>query len=368
MSETCTAAVLETIGQPLKLKTVPIPKPVPGSATVKVLAAALSPNSKEVFAGSFGPVSVRTPVTPSTASIARIHEVGPDATSLKPGQLVFTDFWTQSRDDPNESILAGYMGGNEKLEAAWNNGTFAEYANLPLERIWALDETLLCDTLEYTVAELAYLGNICISIAGLMTINVLAGDSVVVAPATGTYGGAAVHAAISLGAKVIACGRNAQSLAKIAESFKTSGRLKTVQLTGDVDKDTAAIRAAAGGKGADKLVDFSPPQAAGSKHLVSGISALQTGGRVAIVGGVFANVEIPYITVMHNNIRIEGRFMFDRPHGDKDIKQFESGQLVFGDRPNSGIKVQSFRLGDIEKAMDAAAEVRGWGNMVVLEP
>ncbi len=368
MPETCTAAVLEAIGQPLKLKTVPIPRPVTGSATVKVLAAALSPNSKEVFAGAFGPVSIRPPVTPSTCSIARIHGVGPDATSLKPGQLVFTDFWTRSRDDPDESILAGYMGGNQKLEAVWNNGTFAEYANVPLERIWALNEALLCGTLKYTIAELAYLGNICISFAGLMTINVLPGDSVVVAPATGTYGGAAVHAAVALGAKVVACGRNAQSLAKIAESFATSGRLTTVQLTGNVDEDTAAIRIAAGGKGADKLVDLSPPHAAGSKHLVSGISALRTGGMVAIVGGIFSNVEIPYITVMHNNIRIEGRFMFDRVHGDQAIKLLESGQLVFGDKSNSGIKVHSFKLEDIEMAMDAAAEYRGWGNMVVLEP
>ena len=39
--------------------------------------------------------------------------------------------------------------------------------------------------------------------------------------------------------------------------------------------------------------------------------------RVAIVGGVFQNVEILYLTVMRNNIRVEGRFMFDRIHADK---------------------------------------------------
>ncbi|KAJ9601882.1 hypothetical protein H2200_013631 [Cladophialophora chaetospira] len=368
MPETCTAAVLEKIAQPLKLKTVPIPKTVPGAATVRVLATVLSPNVKDVFAGAFGPISVGTPVIPSMASIARIHSAGGDATVLKPGQLVFTDFWTQSRDDPDDSILAGYMGGNDILESVWNNGTFAEYASVPLERVWPLDESLLCEKLGYTVAELAYLGNICISFGGLMTVNVLPGDSVVVAPATGTFGGAAVHAAVAMGAKVIACGRNDQMLSRIAEAFSSSGRLTTVKLSEDVNEDVAAIRAAAGGKGADKFVDFSPTQATGSKLLAAGISALRPNGRVAIVGGILQNVEIPYFTVMRNNIRIEGRYMFDRMHVLQAIKLLESGQLVIGDRPNSGMKVHSFKLTDWEQALDTAAECRGWGNMVVLEP
>ncbi|EXJ76870.1 hypothetical protein A1O3_10515 [Capronia epimyces CBS 606.96] len=368
MSETHVAAVLEAVGQPLSLKTLPIPQAVTGSATVRVLATALSPNSKDVFSGCFGPLGVRTPVTPSAACIGRIHSVGPDATSLKPGQLVFTDFWTPSRDDPDNSILAGYMGGADQLEAVWNQGTFAQYASVPLERVWSLNESLLCDSQKYTPAELVYLGNLCIAFAGLLDINVRPGDSVIAAPATGTFGGAAVHAAIALGARVIACGRNEQMLARMADAFGPSGRLTTVTLSGNVEIDTTAIKSAAGGKGADKYIDFSPPRAQGTTHLVSCISALRSNAKASLMGTIFGNVEIPYYPLIKNNISIQGRLMFERHHVDQVLKLLESGHLSLGNRPNSGMRIQTFKLPDIDKAIDEAAKVRGWGEYIVIEP
>lgn len=367
--QTHTAAVLEGIGHLLTLKTLPIPSPAPGSATVKILAVNVSPNCKAVFAGKFGPITVRTPVTPSGPAIARIHSVGVDSTLLQPGQLVLTDLWTRSRDDPGESILAGYMGGNQKLEAAWEHGTFAEYANVSLERIWPLDESRLCKTMCYSPADLVHLGTISIAIAGLMDINVLPADTVIVSPATGTFSSAAVHAALAMGANVIACGRNEETLAQLAKIFESSGRLSTVKLTGDVHGDTAAIKAIAGNKGADKYIDFVPPQAAGSTHLTSCLSALRPHGSAVLMGVVFSDPEIPYTLIMRHNLKIQGRYMFDRHHAEHAIRLLESGHLTLGDRPNSGMKMHSFKLQDIEKAIDAAATThRGWGKSVVVQP
>lgn len=257
---THTAAILEAFGQELKLKSLPIPEPIHGSAVVKVLATQVSPVAKNVFAGHF-PVPLRTPVTPSSSAIARIHTVGPDATSLKPGQLVFLDFWVQSRDDPDASILQGYMGGENTIEANWSNGTYAEYARVPLEKIWTLNEDLLTNKLGYSFADLAWLGSICIPLAGLMDIDTRPGDTVIVAPATGHFSGAAVQAAIALGARVVACSRNEKVLSKMADVFKSSRRFEFVKMVGEVEKDTAAIKAKCGShKGADRFIDFSPPQ------------------------------------------------------------------------------------------------------------
>ncbi|KEF56923.1 uncharacterized protein A1O9_07113 [Exophiala aquamarina CBS 119918] len=366
---THTAAVLEGIGQSIILKALPIPSPAPGSATVRVLATTVSPNSRAVFAGKFGPVTIRTPVTPSGPAIARIHNIGVDATFLQPGQLVFTDLWTRSRDDPDESILAGYIGGNQKLEAAWEHGTFAEYANVPLERIWPLNESRVCKAMNYSSEELVHLGTISIAIAGLMDINVLPTDTVIVAPATGTFSGAAVHAALAMGASVIACGRNEEALAHITNTFESSGCLSTVKLTGDAPGDTAAIKAITGKKGADKYIDFIPPQAAGSEHITSCISALRPHGKAVFMGAVFSNLEIPYTLIMRHNLTVQGRYMFDYHHAEYAIKLLETGRLILGDRPNSGLKIHTFKLQDIEKAIDAAATTcRGWGNSVVLKP
>ena len=364
---TTKAAVLSKKGEPLQLKSIPIPTAVHGSAVVKVLAASVSPNARAVLAGHM-PIPLRTPVTPSSASIGRIHSIGPDATSLKPGQLVFVDLWVASRDDPDETILQGYMGGNDTLESVWDSGTYAEYASVPLERVWALDEERM-KGLGYSFAELVYLGTICIPLAGLLDIEVRPGDTVIVAPATGYFGGSAVQAALALGARVIACGRNKGTLDKMSETFKGSGRLRTVVLSGDVEGDTKSIRAACSNpKGADSLIDFSPPQSAGSKHLLSALSGLRLNGRAMIMGAVFSNPELPYYLVMRNNLRIQGRYMFERWHGEQAIKLVETGYLKLGDGENSGIKIQKFGLDDVEEALDVARKDAGWGNMIVLEP
>ncbi|KIX09296.1 uncharacterized protein Z518_00375 [Rhinocladiella mackenziei CBS 650.93] len=368
MTGTYTAAVLETIGQPLVLRSLPIPKARTGSAIIKVLATALSPNIKAVLAGVFGLVTPRTPVVPGFSTIGRIHSVGPDATCLKPGQLIWHDFFTQSRDNPDDSILAGFMGGNQQLEETWNNNTLAEYAEVPLERIWTLNEDLLCKTKGYSFTDLSYLGTVGIPLVGLLDMGVRPGDSVIVAPATGTFGGSAVPAALSLGAKVIACGRNAETLARMTDAFGASDRFVIVVMTGKVNEDTAAIKAAAGGKGADYYIDFIPPRAVGTTHILSCLGALRNRGRASFMGAIFGNIEIPYFLVMLKNIRIEGRYMFDRGHGEQAVKLLETGHLVVGDRPMGGTKMHGFKLKNIHQAIDAAAEYSGWGNMVVLEP
>ena len=368
MIKTHTAAVLETVGQPLILKSLPIPKARTGSAVIRVLATALSSNTKAALAGSFGLVFPRTPMIPGFSAIGRIHSVGPDAPSLEAGQLIWHDFFVQSRDNPDDSIHAGFMGGKQQLEETWNNNTFAEYAEVPLERTWALNEDLLCKTKGYSFADLSYLGTVAIPMAGLLDMGVRAGDSVIVAPATGTYGGSAVPAALSLGAKVIACGRNAKTLARMTDVFGVSGRFGTVVLTGKVDEDTAIIKAAAGPKGADCYIDFVPPQAIGSTHILSCLGALRNRGRASFMGAIFSNVEIPYFLVMLKNIRIEGRCMFDRGHGEQTVKLLEAGHLVVGYRKMCGTKMHRFKLKDVHPAIDAAAEYRGWGDMVVVEP
>lgn len=368
MVETHTAAVLENVGQPLVLKSIPIPKAKTGSAIIRILATALSPNTKANLTTGFGLAPLRTPVVPGFAAIGRVHSVGPDATRLRPGQLIWYDFFVQSRDNPEDKISAGFMGGNQQLEETWSNNSFAEYAEVPLERIWTLNEDILCRVKGYSFADLAYLAAVSIPMAGLLDMGVRSGDIVIVAPATGTYGGSAVPAALSLGAKVIACGRNAKTLARMTDTFGVSGRFVTVTMTGEVSEDTAAIRAAAGSRGADYFIDFIPPRAVGTTHILSCLGALRDGGRASFMGAIFSNIEIPYFLVMLKNIRIEGRFMFDRGHGEQTVKLLEAGHLVVGNRPMCGTKMHRFKLKDIHQAVEAAVECSGWGNLVVVEP
>ena len=204
--------------------------------------------------------------------------------------------------------------------------------------------------------------------AGLLDMGVGAGDSVIVAPATGLYGGAAVPGALALGARVIACGRNAETLRSMAETFGPSWRFETVVLTGEVEVDTMAIKSCAGRKGADFYIDFIPPNAIGSTHIEACLRALRKKGRASFMGNTFGNVQIPYTFIMLNDIRIEGRHMFDREHGAKTVRLLEAGNLVVGDRPMPGNKMHCFELGEVNRAVEFAAGLRGWGNIVALTP
>lgn len=169
---------------------------------------------------------------------------------------------------------------------------------------------------------------------GLSEIELKAGDTVIVAPATGRFGSGAVTVALAKGASVVACGRSSAVLDSMAEAFAHTGRLSTVVLTGDVEKDTQSLIAASGngGQGADAYIDFSPPTAAKSAHFSTCLGALRPRGRAAFMGGVMENIEINYALVMINSLRIQGRFMYDRCMVEQCIKLVEKGNLRLGER------------------------------------
>jgi D-arabinose 1-dehydrogenase-like Zn-dependent alcohol dehydrogenase len=152
---------------------------------------------------------------------------------------------------------------------------------------------------------------------GLSEIEVKPGDTVIVAPSTGRFGGGAVTMALAMGSTVVACGRNEKTLNFMRETFEKlhPGRLHTVILTGDVEADTKAMVAASGnkGKGADAYIDFSPGVAAKDgtpSYIESALAALR--GRAAFMGGIFGKVEIPYFPIVLKSLRIQGRFMYER--------------------------------------------------------
>ena len=136
----------------------------------------------------------------------------------------------------------------------------------------------------------------------------------VVAPATGGLGGAAVMVAIAVGATVIAIGRNETTLIALARKFE--GRVKTVKITGDVEKDADELKNASGGS-IDAVFDIPPPTAAQSTHMKSCIAAIKNGGRISLMGGIFEDIHIPYHVMVHKNLTLKGTRMYGRD-GDQN--------------------------------------------------
>lgn len=262
MAQTYRAAVLNSLGTPLELTERPIPAAVQGSVVVKVLATNILPYLKAVFEGKIPHYTLSLPLVPGSSTIARVHAAGKDATSaslLKEGQLVLCDFTIRGRDEPSNVVLQGLHGGAfTDLMSQWTDGSYAEYAVFPMENVFPLDETRLCGELGYAVEDLCTIPICNVPFGGLTTIDVKPGETVLIAPATGRFGGAAVLTALAMGARVVAAGRTQAKLDTMVDAFKSfGGQLTTVVLTGNKDDDDKTIRGIVGQGGVDCYVDFS---------------------------------------------------------------------------------------------------------------
>ncbi|KAL1856025.1 hypothetical protein Plec18170_003893 [Paecilomyces lecythidis] len=364
--------VLHAKGQPMSLETGPRPTPKAGEAVVRILGVDIVPYMSEVLDGR-RPYPLSLPMTPGNTAIGRVHEVGPDAVLLKPGQLVFCDITIRGRDNPCVTILYGVHGGGypaaqQLMDGEWRNGTYAEFARFPLENLYPMNEDQLLGKIGYTISDLCVISHCLVPFGGLCEVGLKSGEIVVVAPATGRYGGAAVAVALAMGATVVAAGRNAEALQSLQHIHGSTGRLMTVKLSENSVQNTKLLQSVtAPSGGADVFLDFSPPAAKGMSLLTSAVGAMRPFGRCLIMGGVSENISVPYLEIMFKNLRLQGRFMYSRDHALQLIRIVESGLLPLGTRV--GIHhSHEFALASFNEALEVAANLKGWGSHVVLTP
>lgn len=84
------ALVLENKEAGFQVKQVPTPQPIHGSTVVHILSAGVLSYHREIYNGQ-KPYSIPLPLVGGMSAIGRIAAPGPDATLLKPGQLVYVD-------------------------------------------------------------------------------------------------------------------------------------------------------------------------------------------------------------------------------------------------------------------------------------
>ena len=313
-----------------------------------------------------------TPLVPGTSAIGRVAAVGPDSVLLTPGQLVFIDCVIRGRDDPAAIFLSGISeggsdGSRRLMAGEWRDSTYAQYVKAPLESCFALRESLLCGSpadggLGYEVQRLAYLSALLVPFGGLRDIRLEAGETVIVAPATGPFGGAAVLVALAMGVRVIAMGRDVQKLARL--KVRGGRRVETVRITGDLGEEVAALKEFGA---ADAFFDISPREAAKSTHIRSAILSLRHGGRVSLMGGLQEDVAIPHKIVMRKDIRLHGKWMYSRDDIGLLVKMVEIGILGLEERDGVSI-VGTFPLDKWQEAFDMAAKNAAMGQIVLLNP
>lgn len=216
--------------------------------------------------------------------------------------------------------------------------------------------------LGYTAEDLIYLLTVSIPFGGLHDVDVRAGEKVIISPASGAFGSAAVVAALAMGARVIAMDRNVEAMERL-KTLSPEGRLRIVQNKGDVDADVKQLTKDGL---ADVFFDISPIKAIESKHFRSCMQLLRCGGWVSLMS-VYDELPLPISTIMLYDITVKGEWMYTKEDMHVMINLVETGYMKLG--AAGGIKtVGSLPLEKFAAAFDAAAKMSGPCLQAVIVP
>ena len=339
---------LEKLGGRLAFEDIPVPELRRGAALVRVEASALMSYLKAYVDGKlpfYNPPD--RPFTIGTNAVGTVEAVAEGVFALKPGQRVIVSSHVVAREnvaDPPQ-ILIGLTASPEAapMLAEWGDGMLAEYALVPAEAVTPLDGLEGMDA-----TKLVALSRFVVPYGGLLRGRLAAGETLVVNGATGAYGGAAALLGVAMGAaRIVAAGRDANALARLAEA--AGPRLSTVALTGAVPADSRAIRAAAGG-GAHLAFDM-VGGATDPRSTLAALMSLRRGGRLVLMGSMTVDLPVPYTAVMLNDWEILGQFMYPPNAYGRLAELVRAGLLDLG-----ALTGRVFPLADLPQAMEAAAE------------
>ena len=338
------------VGKPLKVEEIAEPTIRSGSAVIKILSTHIPPFTHKVISGEMGYDLPKLPFTPGTSAIGIIEAVADDVFDLEIGQKVFCDpyIYSTTIGSKPDAILLGWTGLAEKssrIQGLWKDGTFAEKILFPAECLTPLGEA------ESIPAEkLACLSYLNIAAGALTRAPLTPTQTLIVNGATGGLGSAAVLVGLALGAaKVVAVGRNEEKLKTLEQLDK---RVVSVAVEGEVESDSKKIEDAANG-GADVVIDLLPTLPTPDPTLTA-LNALGRGGTAVFVGGVGADIPLPYSRIMLEQLTIKGSFMYPRHIPSELLKMISAGILDL-----DALQVNTFGLDKIEIAIDKASDSEG---------
>ena len=358
------AAILTTFGTPLRVEEIPDPVIGTGEVIVDMAAASVLAYAREVYSGE-RKYLLETPVVPGSGGVGRVRAHGPDATRLAVGDWVYCDATVRSRDDaisPDitlQGLSAGNADGALRLQRFYHNGAYAEQMLTLTENVTRLGNLDAAEAPRW-----CGLGRLLVPYGGLLSIDLNAGETLVVNGATGSFGSAAVEVALAMGAAwVVAAGRNQAVLDALRA--RLGPRVLPVAMSGVEDDDRNAILAAAPGP-IDCVFDILPPQARPGQAMAA-IRTVRQQGRVSLMGGVgmlgSGELALPYHWIMRNNVTIRGQWMYPRQAVPRMIAMVKAGLIDL-----SRTTVTTFPLVEINAAVEHAAANAGPFSMTVVEP
>jgi S-(hydroxymethyl)glutathione dehydrogenase / alcohol dehydrogenase len=342
--KTAKAAILAQSRQPLVVDEITLPENLGvGQVLVKVLYSTICGAQLNEIAAAKGPDKFLPHLLGHEAS-ARVIEIGPGVTTVKPGETVVLH-WR-----PSQGIQCqppAYQWRNQKLNAGWVT-TFNDYAVVSENRM-----TVIAPDYDVKVAPL--LGCAVTTAAGVINndANVKIGESVVVF-GVGGVGLNVVQFAQLAGAFPIVAVDLLDDKLEMARSRGATHCLNAERTT-EMD---AEIRKIVGAKGPDKVIETT-----GVKSVIElAYNLTHPDGTCVLVGVPSEKVTI-YTLPIHFNKVLTGS------HGGDAVPQVDIPRLIrlnqAGRLSFDGIITHEFPLDDINAALDLVRS--GAAGRVVLQ-
>lgn len=297
---------IDRLGGKLSYVDIPVPDVRPGSVLVRVESQSLMSYLKPYVEGKLPAYRAPENFVPGGNAIGRVEAVGKDVWHLKKGQRVVTASYLVTSENVQEpgQILIGVTspgGIGDALQQSWKDCPLAEYVLLPAETVTPMEGLD-----DYSLPQLTAITRCIIPFGGLLRGRLGAGGTVIVNGASGAYGSAAVLVALAMGAaRVVAAGRKRETLNELAAAG--GSRVVPGISEGDVEKDIAALRSAAGG-GAHVALDM-VGNAKDPNSTLAALGSLYRGGRLVLMGSITTPIPINSLMMMFNSLEIIGHFM-----------------------------------------------------------
>jgi len=348
---------LERPGGKLTLEQIAKPEPRTSAVLVRMCAVPLLSYIKAYVAGELPYAYPPGPFTIGTNGAGQVEAVGDGVNHVRPGDRVLVNPFLTADEPVAEPtrVLIGLTGispDSGPMLASWPDGTLSEYVVMPGSTVVPASQLD-----EISDERLATLGKFAVPLGGLLRGRLVAGETLVVHGASGYFGSAAVLLGLALGAaRVVAVARNRDALDSLA--VLSPRRIFPVALSGDVARDTEAIRRAS--DGAADLVFDQVGRANDNNGFMAALRSLRRAGRLVLMGSAATPLSLDYNEIMINDWEIIGNFMYAKEAYPKLVSLVRAKLLDL-----ESVRIRDFAFEELLAAMDAANAMGGLDCTVI---
>lgn len=368
MSKTMIAARLHQLGTPMTLDTVPVPKPRPTDALVRVKACGIVPNMANVINNwptwfPHQPLP-KFPAIFGLDAVGVVEEVGEAVINVKPGDRVYVSplrscgsckaCRSGQRSHCRYFTLNGYFSTSrdgQRIFDLYPYGGFGEYMTAPQYALVNIPDKLSFER----AGRFGYLGT---SYGALKNAGAGPGQVALIDGITGTLGVAATVLGLAMGlSRILGTGRDVELLKRV--KALAPDRIEVMALgersTGEWSK------AMTGGEGADFTISALGAKAP-VETMLDSMKGVRRGGKVVNVGGVADDLPIDVKWLMDEQIQLIGSNWFTTAQGQEMADMVATGTLDL-----SYLENVVFPLARVNEAISGLKDRNGgFSNYVVV--